>query len=194
MTEFDVLGDHLVVGNNNGTLAVWDLDSKQMTVNTSPFSSRKQYFCTHLCFWPFGLEGLPPFLYQKKCITIWLRSARLCLGDEHVHWATSHSFCYRKVLFRCASISWFQVVSQWVSDVFRLAHLRVFQSYFYLSSQALFDRKTEYDLQQKIQCGHCFHLTQITLEISLLPRLHLPHNQSLTSRNLLLESAFDSSD
>ena len=33
-------------------------------------------------------------------------------------------------IFRCASISWFQVVSQWVSDVFRLAHLRVFQSYF----------------------------------------------------------------
>ena len=33
-------------------------------------------------------------------------------------------------LFRCASISWFQVVSQSVIDVFRLAHLRVFQSYF----------------------------------------------------------------
>ena len=33
------------------------------------------------------------------------------------------------LFFRCASISWFQVVTQSVSDVFRLAHLRVFQSY-----------------------------------------------------------------
>ena len=32
-------------------------------------------------------------------------------------------------IFRCASISWFQVVSNWVRDVFRLAHLRVFQRY-----------------------------------------------------------------
>jgi len=37
VTEFDVLGDHLVVGNNNGTLAVWDLDSKQMTVSKQLF-------------------------------------------------------------------------------------------------------------------------------------------------------------
>ena len=36
-------------------------------------------------------------------------------------------------LFRCASISWFQVVSESVIDVFRLAHLRVFQSYLFLS-------------------------------------------------------------
>ena len=35
-----------------------------------------------------------------------------------------------KILFRCASISWFQVVRKSVSDVFRLAHLRVFQGYF----------------------------------------------------------------
>ena len=34
------------------------------------------------------------------------------------------------ILFRCASISWFQVVSEWVSDLFQLAHLWVFQSYF----------------------------------------------------------------
>ena len=33
-------------------------------------------------------------------------------------------------IFRCASISWFQVVSQSVIDVLRLAHLQVFQSYF----------------------------------------------------------------
>ena len=32
MTEFDVLGDHLVVGNNNGTLSVWDINTAQMTV------------------------------------------------------------------------------------------------------------------------------------------------------------------
>ena len=33
VTEFDVLGDqHLVIGNNNGTLSVWDLDTAQMTV------------------------------------------------------------------------------------------------------------------------------------------------------------------
>ena len=31
--------------------------------------------------------------------------------------------------FRCASIYWFQVVRKWVSDIFELAHLRVFQSY-----------------------------------------------------------------
>ena len=32
------------------------------------------------------------------------------------------------MFFRCASISWFQVVSEWVIDIFlQLAHLRVFQ-------------------------------------------------------------------
>ena len=35
-------------------------------------------------------------------------------------------------IFRCASISWFQVVSESVIDVFRLAHLRVFQSYYFI--------------------------------------------------------------
>ena len=40
-------------------------------------------------------------------------------------------------LFRCASISWFQVVREWVSDVFRLAHLRVFQSYFNIVQNVL---------------------------------------------------------
>ena len=34
--------------------------------------------------------------------------------------------------FRCASISWFQVVSKWVIDLFQLARLRVFQSYFFV--------------------------------------------------------------
>ena len=37
-------------------------------------------------------------------------------------------------IFRCASISWFQVVSQSVIHAFRLAHLRGFQSYFISSS------------------------------------------------------------
>jgi len=37
VTEFDVLGDHLVVGNNNGTLSVWDLNTAQMTVSKQLF-------------------------------------------------------------------------------------------------------------------------------------------------------------
>ena len=45
----------------------------------------------------------------------------LVLGGFHKYWL---------FLVRCASISWFQVVSQSVVDVFRLAHLRVFQRYF----------------------------------------------------------------
>ena len=51
---------------------------------------------------------------------------------------TCHSVilsCYNFVLFRCASISWIQVVSKSVRDVFQLAHLRVFQSYFNCSSR-----------------------------------------------------------
>ena len=36
------------------------------------------------------------------------------------------------LIFRCASIAWFQVVSQWVLYLFRIAHLRVFQSCLYL--------------------------------------------------------------
>ena len=40
-------------------------------------------------------------------------------------------------VFRCASISWIQVVSQSVRDVFQLAHLRVFQSYFYIVQKAV---------------------------------------------------------
>jgi len=37
VTEFDVLGDYLVVGNNNGTLSVWDLDTAQMMVSKQLF-------------------------------------------------------------------------------------------------------------------------------------------------------------
>ena len=40
-------------------------------------------------------------------------------------------------IFRCASISWIQVVSQSVRDVFQLAHLWVFQSYFYIVQKAV---------------------------------------------------------
>ena len=39
--------------------------------------------------------------------------------------------CKIMEVFRCASISWFQVVSESVIHAFRLAHLRVFQSYFF---------------------------------------------------------------
>ena len=53
------------------------------------------------------------FCYYITMTTICLLQLLLCLG-----------------LFRCASISWFQVVSQSVSHTFlQLAHLRVFQSY-----------------------------------------------------------------
>ena len=41
-----------------------------------------------------------------------------------------------KYIFRCASISWFQAVRKWVSDVFELAHLRAFQSYLLLGVDA----------------------------------------------------------
>ena len=89
-----MLGDHIVVGNNNGTLAVWDLDSKQMTVTTSPLSSYKQYFCN--C--DFGLEGLLPFLYQKN-VHQRLSLARMCLGDKQVHCATSYFVVREKCFF-----------------------------------------------------------------------------------------------
>ena len=51
--------------------------------------------------------------------------------------------CWLNNIFRCASISWFQVVTQWVSYFFlQLAHLRVFQIYHdmnrrYIHSQIL---------------------------------------------------------
>ena len=43
---------------------------------------------------------------------------------------SQHSTAPERYFFRCASISWFQVVIQWVIHAFRLAYLRVFQSYF----------------------------------------------------------------
>ena len=40
-----------------------------------------------------------------------------------------------KVFFRCASISWFEIVSQWLIHLFlKLAHLRVFQIILFSSS------------------------------------------------------------
>ena len=37
---------------------------------------------------------------------------------------------FSKIIFRCASISWFEVVSQWFILFLQLAHLRVFQIFF----------------------------------------------------------------
>ena len=45
--------------------------------------------------------------------------------------------------FRCASISWFEVVTQSVSDVFRLAHLRVFQSFFLKNTHDIWIQEKE---------------------------------------------------
>ena len=49
MTEFDVLGDYLVVGNNNGTLSVWDLNTAQMMVNILS-QSLVSFLSSNLCF------------------------------------------------------------------------------------------------------------------------------------------------
>ena len=54
---------------------------------------------------------------------------QLAARGKNVFFVPKNLDIWWKSIFRCASISWFQVVSQWVSDVFRLAHLRVFQSY-----------------------------------------------------------------
>ena len=55
VTEFDVLGDqHLVIGNNNGTLSVWDLDTAQMTVFHLLPQMQKTYNCPLL--FPFLLN------------------------------------------------------------------------------------------------------------------------------------------
>ena len=77
-------------------------------------------------------------------------------------------------IFRCASISWFQVVSQSVIDVFRLAHLRVFQSFFFMYFRSLPNKaKLKFDqdfkgcwMSQSTQCPVC--LWQCFLCLSLL--------------------------
>ena len=46
-------------------------------------------------------------------------------------------------VFRCASISWFQVVSQPVINLFlQLAHLRVFQSYLYFNTGKIYAKRS----------------------------------------------------
>ena len=88
---------------------------------------------------------------QHKQVHQFHRFSHLCIQENHI---TTHpllihsqqnkqsgSSCNRFAwlslnFFRCASISWFQVVTQSVSDVFRLAHLRVFQSCFIMDMVA----------------------------------------------------------
>ena len=57
------------------------------------------------------------------------------IRKQHFYWFSQKDKRMTLMFFfRCASIFWFQVVSQSVIHAFRLAHLRVFQSYFISSS------------------------------------------------------------
>ena len=87
------------------------------SLQSHDFSSRRpQYFKSSISPWWKNQEKL-----ERK-------EARLKLAMA-IYRSSKRKF-QNKTFFRCASISWFQVVSQSVIDVFRLAHLRVFQSYF----------------------------------------------------------------
>ena len=90
-----------------------------------------------------GTKERLPCHYSKEHASTWVCNATFLfkLFKRMWRWAlkTVQDVCNqvncaacKKIctVFRCASISWFQIVSQWVTDVFRLAHLRVFQSYF----------------------------------------------------------------
>ena len=61
-----------------------------------------------------------------------LNSFYIAWFGDHILWSECTGCCYGKLfgrmIFRCASISWIQVVtvSRWVIYVFQLAHLRVF--------------------------------------------------------------------
>ena len=68
--------------------------------------------------WKRGSERLVKTLSEKKLVPC-----------QSVTKLTSSPTCIYRVLFRCASISWFQAVSGSVTYRFQLAHLRVFQSY-----------------------------------------------------------------
>ena len=77
-----------------------------------------------------------------------LNKNQIFISNRSISWHRGHS-CQRMItvnrilstteqslvngIFRCASISWFQVVSQWVTHLsLQLAHLRVFQILFFL--------------------------------------------------------------
>ena len=55
---------------------------------------------------------------------------------------------------RCASISWFQVVSEWVSYRFQLAHLRVFQIIFVYLCNFMYLR-IFFAIINYLRCAHC---------------------------------------
>ena len=86
-------------------------------------------------FWYQSLRTLKSYL--KKLSNSWSEwwgagesnTIAIVIIEVFDHYrALSSSIVQLTAIFRCASISWFQVVTKWVSHLFlQLAHLRVFQ-------------------------------------------------------------------
>ena len=77
----------------------------------------------------FAFDWLRWLRWQLDERIVLLKKRWNCNWTKHVFSRTPSERHFYWILFRCAGISWFQVVRKSVSDVFRLAHLRVFQSY-----------------------------------------------------------------
>ena len=108
----------------------------------------------HSEFWPVELKKLSQndiqFLFEALILELFLiwdnflfnietkevqRVAKVYSQRKFLCFLNDWSF-----LFRCASISWFEVVSGSVINIFlQLAHLRVFQSYFRCASISWFE-------------------------------------------------------
>ena len=89
-------------------------------------------FCQWQCFdklkyWVWE-RWIVTFANVRVWISLWLNW--MCKATYWEGKLNGEILILRKALFRCASISWFQVVSKWVRDVFQLLHQRVLQSYF----------------------------------------------------------------
>ena len=101
----------------------WSADISYLVKRRSNFTKKtfSFFWAIHKCPLNFEVEGKDESFWHRGALSLNSSKYQQCRG-----------YFPRNVIFnRCASISWFQVVTQWVSYFFlQLAHLRVFQIIF----------------------------------------------------------------
>ena len=98
----------------------WSADISYLVKRRSHFTKRtfSFFWAIHKCPLNFEVEGKDESFWHRGALSLNSSKYQQCRGY----------FPQNVIFIRCASISWFEVVTQWVSYFFlQLAHLRVFQ-------------------------------------------------------------------
>ena len=125
-------------GRNDPNLKIFSLPAQDLEISFRPLTVESKNCKKIRKFWHCNLFFRPPALWSSQNILGPPIMVAAVFDFMDRAWPCPSSFATALSiklfilwadLFRCASISWFQVVSKWVTCRFQLAHLRVFQSY-----------------------------------------------------------------